>query len=155
CEDVEFSSLKRIVYGGSPIPLDLMRDALATFQCELAQVYGLTEATCVVTLLPPGEHDRARSTRMRSCGKPLRNGETRVVAAHGPAVRGGGVGQIVVRSPQVMKGYWNLADATADSIRDGWLHTGDAGYFDADGYLYVHDRVKDMIISGGENVYPA
>jgi len=92
---------------------------------------------------------------MRSCGKPLSNAEIKVVDSDGIEVPTGHVGEVVVRSRQVMKGYWNLPEATATTIRDGWLHTGDAGYTDADGYLYIHDRVKDMIISGGENIYPA
>jgi len=155
CQAVDSSSLKRIVYGGSPIPLDLLRDALATFKCEFGHLYGLTETTGVVTFLPPQDHDVAGSPRMRSCGKPLSNAEIKVVDSDGIEVPTGHVGEVVVRSRQVMKGYWNLPEATATTIRDGWLHTGDAGYTDADGYLYIHDRVKDMIISGGENIYPA
>lgn len=92
---------------------------------------------------------------MRSCGKALSNAEIRVVDPEDSELTSGEVGEILVRSPQVMKGYWSLPEATATAIRDGWFHTGDAGYFDADGYLYVHDRLKDMIISGGENIYPA
>ncbi len=155
CQEADFSSLKRIVYGASPIPLDLLRDALATFKCEFGHLYGLTETTGVVTFLPPEDHDPAGSPRMRSCGRPLSNAEIKVVASDDVELPPGHVGEIVVRSRQVIVGYWNLPEATASSIRDGWLHTGDAGYFDADGYLYIHDRVKDMIISGGENIYPA
>jgi long-chain acyl-CoA synthetase len=155
CGEVDFSSLRRIVYGGSPIPLELLRDALATIRCEFGHLYGLTETTGVVTVLPPDDHDPAGGLRMRSCGKPLSNAEIKVVDGDNAELPPAQVGEIVVRSPQVIKGYWNLPEATASTIRDGWLHTGDAGYFDADGYLYVHDRVKDMIISGGENIYPA
>jgi len=92
---------------------------------------------------------------MRSCGKPLNNAELKIVNGDGAELPHGTVGEIVVRSPQVMKGYWNLPEQTAATIRHGWLHTGDVGYVDEDGYVYVHDRLKDMIISGGENVYPA
>ena len=92
---------------------------------------------------------------MRSCGKPLSNVTIKVVDGNDEELPSGTVGEIVVRSPLVMKGYWRLPEASASAIRDGWLHTGDAGYFDMDGYLHVHDRVKDMIISGGENIYPA
>jgi long-chain acyl-CoA synthetase len=116
---------------------------------------GLTETTGVITLLPPEDHNPAGNARMRSCGRPISNAELKIVDADGAAVPGGAVGEIVVRSPQVMKGYWNLPEATAATIRDGWLHTGDVGYVDADGYVFIHDRLKDMIVSGGENVYPA
>src|SRR5207237_1436143 len=153
--DVDFSSLKRIVYGASPIPLDLLRDAVSTFKCDFGHLYGLTETTGVVTVLPPEDHDPAGAPRMRSCGKPLSNVELKVVGPDETELQPGHVGEIVVRSRQVMKGYWNLPDATASTIRAGWLRTGDAGYFDSDGYLYIQDRVKDMIISGGENIYPA
>ncbi len=154
CQQADFSSLRRIVYGASPIPLDLLREAVATFKCDFAQVYGLTEAG-VVTYLPPEDHDPAGSPRMRSCGKPIGNAEIKIVDPNDVELPCGEVGEIVLRSPQVMKGYWNLLEATARTIRDGWLYSGDAGYLDEDGYLYVHDRVKDMIISGGENIYPA
>jgi long-chain acyl-CoA synthetase len=155
CQETDFSSLQLIVYGASPSPLDLQLDAMATFKCDFGQLYGLTETTGVITVLPPAEHDPSGGPRMRSCGKPLSNAEIRVVDGDRNDLPAGQVGEIVVRSEQVMKGYWNLPEATAEAIRDGWFHTGDAGYVDEDGYLYVHDRVKDMIISGGENIYPA
>ena len=155
CHDLHFSSLRRIVYAGSPMPLDVLRDAVATFKCEFGQMYGLTETTGAVTLLSPNDHDPAGNRQMRSCGKPLNNAELKIVDGDGAELPCGTVGEIIVRSPQVMKGYWNLPEQTAITIRDGWLHTGDVGYVDEDGYVYVHDRLKDMIISGGENVYPA
>jgi acyl-CoA synthetase (AMP-forming)/AMP-acid ligase II len=155
CQEVDFSSLRRIVYGASPIAVDVLRAALTTFTCDFCHLYGLTETTGVVTCLPPEEHALTDSPRLRSCGKPLSNAEIRVVDPDDVELRPGYVGEIVVRSPQNMHGYWNRPEATAATIRDDWLHTGDAGYVDADGYLYIHDRVKDMIISGGENVYPA
>jgi acyl-CoA synthetase (AMP-forming)/AMP-acid ligase II len=92
---------------------------------------------------------------MRSCGTPLDNVEIKVVDADGRELPPREVGEVICRTPQVMLGYWNLPEATARTIRDGWLHTGDAGYCDEDGYLYIYDRLKDMIISGGENIYPA
>jgi acyl-CoA synthetase (AMP-forming)/AMP-acid ligase II len=154
CREADFSSLKHITYGASPIPLDLLRDAMATFTCGFGQAYGLTE-TLVVTYLPPEDHDPAGSRRMRSCGRPLPIAEIKVVGEDGAALPPDQVGEIVVRTPQAMKGYWRLPEATAATIRDGWIYTGDAGYFDEDGYLYIHDRLKDMIVSGGANVYPA
>ena len=154
CRETDFSSLKLIEYGASPIPLDLLRQAMDVFRCDFAQLYGLTE-TGVVTSLAPEEHEPAGSARMRSCGKPISNAQIEVVGDDGTILPPGQVGEIVVRSPQILKGYWRLPDASAAAIRGGWFHTGDAGYFDVDGFLYVHDRVKDMIISGGENVYPA
>lgn len=151
----DLSSLELIVYGASPIPSDLLRSAMKVFKCGFAQVYGLTETTGAFTYLPPEEHDPNGNERMRSCGKPYEGIDVRVVDAEGRSLPAGEVGEIVCRSPQVMKGYWNLPDATASAIRDGWFYTGDAGYFDEEGYLYIHDRLKDMIISGGENIYPA
>ncbi|MBM3491614.1 MAG: fatty acid--CoA ligase [Alphaproteobacteria bacterium] len=155
CGTTDFSSLKTIYYGASPIPFDLVKAAVARFGCGFCQLYGLTETTGAIVFLPPVEHDLARPERMRSCGKPMSTVELRVVDAEGKDCAPGQVGEIVCRSGQVMKGYWNMAEATAKAIRDGWLQTGDAGYLDADGYLYIHDRVKDMIVSGGENIYPA
>jgi len=154
CRETDFSSLKHIVYAGSPIPLDLLRDAVVTFRCGFGQVYGLTE-TLIVTYLPPEDHDPAGSARMRSCGRPIANAQIKVVGDDGAELPCGQVGEIVARTPQAMQGYWRLPEATAGTIRDGWIYTGDAGYFDEDGYLYIHDRVKDMVVSGGENVYPA
>ena len=154
CQETDFSSLRQIRYGASPIPLDLQREAMATFGCGLGQLYGLTEVTCTLTMLPPHDHNPG-SPRMRSCGKPIGNAEIKVIDENGASLPPWQVGEIVVRTPQLMAGYWRQPAATAAAIRDGWFSTGDAGYFDEDGYLYVHDRVKDMIISGGENIYPA
>jgi long-chain acyl-CoA synthetase len=153
--DTDYSSLELILYGASPAPLELLRSAVQVFGCGLAQTYGLTETTGGLTYLPPGDHAADRPERMKSCGKPMAGVEMRIVDAAGRALPPGEVGEIVCRTPQVMLGYWHQPEATARAIRDGWFHTGDAGYFDADGYLYIHDRIKDMIVSGGENIYPA
>jgi acyl-CoA synthetase (AMP-forming)/AMP-acid ligase II len=155
CRETDFSSLRYILYGASPIPLDLLREALATFRCGFAQVYGMTETTGVVTYLPPEEHDSVGTPRMRSCGQPIPAAEIKVVDEAGRELPSGQVGEIICRSRQNMKGYWNLPNETAKTLRNGWLYTGDAGYFDADGYLYIYDRIKDMIVSGAENIYPA
>lgn len=153
--DTDFSSLELIVYGASPAPLDLLRNAVKVFRCGLAQVYGLTETTGAITYLPPEDHGEHAVERMKSCGKPMDGVEIRIVDAAGKALPPGEVGEVICRTPQIMLGYWNLPEATTRSIRDGWFSTGDAGYLDKDGYLYIHDRVKDMIVSGGENIYPA
>ncbi len=151
----DFSSLELIVYGASPAPIDLVRNALRTFGCDLAQVYGLTETSGAITYLPPDDHDENNAGRLKSCGKAMDGIEIRVVDADGKEVAVGQVGEIIARSPQNMLGYWNQPEATRRAIRGEWFHTGDAGYLDADGYIYIYDRVKDMIISGGENIYPA
>ncbi len=151
----DFSSLELIVYGAAPAPVDLVRNALKVFGCGLAQVYGLTETTGAITYLPPEDHDEHVPARLKSCGKPMTAVELRVVDALAKDVATGEVGEIVTRSRQNMIGYWNQPEATSRAMRDGWFHTGDAGYLDQDGYLYIYDRVKDMIISGGENIYPA
>ena len=155
CRTTDFSSLEVIVYGASPAPVDLVRNALKVFGCGLAQVYGLTETTGAITYLPPEDHDEKVPDRLKSCGKAMHGVEIRAVDANGNEVATGEVGEIVTRSPQNMLGYWNQPEATRRAIRNDWFHTGDAGYFDKDGYIYIYDRVKDMIISGGENIYPA
>lgn len=152
---VDVSSLRQIDYGASPIALDLLRQSIAAFKCDFVQVYGMTETTGVITALPPQDHSTAGNQRMRSCGKPTRTAQIKVVDSEGNEQPIGDVGEIVVRSAQNVKGYWNLPEATEALLHDGWLHTGDAGFFDGDGYLYVYDRVKDMISSGAENIYPA
>ncbi len=153
-EKVDFSKLKNITYGASPISEDVLRRAQATFGCEFTQVYGLTETTGAGTFLAPKDHDPALG-RLRSCGLPTPGHEIRIVDAEGNSLPHGEVGEIVIKAASVMKGYWNKAEATTKSIVDQWFHTGDAGFFDPDGYLYIHDRVKDMSVSGGENIYPA
>ncbi|HYA06298.1 MAG TPA: AMP-binding protein, partial [Xanthobacteraceae bacterium] len=155
CRSTDFSSLDLIVYGASPAPIDLVRNALKAFGCGLAQVYGLTETTGAITYLPPEDHDGHMPQRLKSCGKAMAGIEIRVIDAHGKDVPTGEVGEIITRSPQNMLGYWNQSEATRRAIRDDWFYTGDAGYLDTDGYVYIYDRVKDMIISGGENIYPA
>jgi fatty-acyl-CoA synthase len=150
----DFSSLKNVSYGASPISDEVLLRAKEVFGCEFLQVYGLTETTGGGTMLEPHDHDPARG-KLRSCGRPAPGHEIRIVDGMGNALPPGDVGEIQIRAPNVMKGYWNKEEATRKAISDGWFATGDAGFFDSDGYLYIHDRVKDMIVSGGENVYPA
>jgi long-chain acyl-CoA synthetase len=156
-DKADFSSLKLIAYGASPISEQVLAQSLKTFKCEFVQVYGLTETTGVVTMLMHEDHDvdGPRKHLLRSCGKPSMGIELKIVDEKGKEVPAGDVGEIIIRSKQVMKGYWNMPEETAKSIRNGWFYTGDAGYKDKEGYVYIHDRVKDMIVSGGENVYPA
>jgi acyl-CoA synthetase (AMP-forming)/AMP-acid ligase II len=151
-------SLKVLAYGGSPMPAPLMSRVLDTLPVPLYSVYGMTELSGVFCALGPTEHrDEQRSHLRASAGRPLPGNEVRVVdPATGDDVRPGEVGEFWVRSAQVMAGYWNRPEASREAITpDGWLRTGDAGRRDDEGYLYIEDRVKDMIISGGENVYPA
>jgi fatty-acyl-CoA synthase len=152
--EIDFSSLKNISYGASPIADELLLTAKEIMGCEFLQVYGLTETTGGGTFLPPEDHVPERG-KLRSCGKPAPGHEIRVVDGEGRTLPPRQVGEIVIRAANVMKGYWNKQDATKNAIRDSWFHTGDAGFFDEEGYLYIHDRVKDMIVSGGENIYPA
>lgn len=150
----DFSSLKVVSYGASPIAESLLVEAQALMGCQFTQVYGLTETAGGGTYLPPEAHNPAWG-KLRSCGVPYPGTIIRCVDNEGNAVPTGEVGEITIRSDFVMKGYWNRPEATQDAIRNGFFHTGDAGYFDEDGFLFIHDRVKDMIISGGENIYPA
>jgi acyl-CoA synthetase (AMP-forming)/AMP-acid ligase II len=150
--DADYSGLEQIFYGASPISEDLLRRAMARFRCPFSQVYGMTEATGVVTSLPPESHVPGK---LLSCGKPVPGVELRVLDAAGNDVKQGEVGEIVLRGACIMRGYWRQPAATAAALdADGWYRSGDAGWMDADGDLFIHDRVKDMIVSGAENVYP-
>jgi acyl-CoA synthetase (AMP-forming)/AMP-acid ligase II len=154
--EVDFSCLKYVIYGASPIPLELMREAMRVIGCGFVQMYGMTETSGTIVALDPEDHVPEGSPRMRSVGKPLAGVEIKIIDEAGNALPTGTVGEIATRSAKNMRGYWNNPEATAATIdAEGWLRTGDAGYLDEDGYLYICDRVKDMIISGGENVYPA
>lgn len=154
--EVDYSAIKYIMYGASPIPLELLRECMDVFGCGFVQMYGMTETTGTIVALPPEDHDPAGNERMRSAGKPLPGVEVAILDEAGNPLPPRQVGEIATRSIANMAGYWNMPEATAKTIDpEGWLRTGDAGYMDEDGYVYIHDRVKDMIITGGENVYPA
>jgi len=154
--EVDYSRLEYILYGASPIPLDLLRECMDVFGCGFCQQYGMTETCGTIVYLPPEDHSPEGNKRMRSAGLPMPGVEIKVVDADGQSLPTGVVGEIVTRSSANMSGYWNMEEATSNTIDSaGWLRTGDAGYLDEDGYLFIHDRVKDMIISGGENIYPA
>ena len=154
-ESYDLSSLRLISYGASPMPEALLRKAMEKFPgVQFAQSYGMTELSPLATYLGPEDHKLDGPTdRLRSAGKPVPGVDVRVADADDRMLPVGEVGEILVRGPNVMKGYWRQPELTDDALRGGWMHTGDAGRFDADGYLYVVDRTKDMIISGGENIY--
>jgi long-chain acyl-CoA synthetase len=154
----DFSALRNIVYGASPITEDVLVRAMNTFKCSLTQVYGLTETTGAITELPAADHDPGgpRAHLLRSAGKPYEWVEIRIVdPAGGEDQPPGKVGEVWTRSVQNMKGYWNRVDETNAAFDGPWFKTGDAGYKDEEGFIYLTDRVKDMIVSGGENIYPA
>jgi long-chain acyl-CoA synthetase len=158
-DKADYSSLELIAYGASPISEEVLASSMKTFKTNFMQVYGLTETTGATTILMPEDHDLEGPKRklLRSCGKIVPNMQLRVVDSDtGKDVPVGEVGEIWVKGGQVMLGYWNMPEETAKSINpEGWFKTGDAAYQDEDGYVYIYDRVKDMVVSGGENVYPA
>jgi acyl-CoA synthetase (AMP-forming)/AMP-acid ligase II len=154
----DFSALRALSYGASPMPLPVMRACLKLFPGVMHQVYGMTEACGVVSSLGPADHgDPAVAHRLVSAGTPIHGVEIEIRdPATGDPVPTGEPGEIWVRTEQLLGGYWGRPEATAAAITpDGWLRTGDGGHMDGDGYVYVTDRIKDMIISGGENIYPA
>jgi acyl-CoA synthetase (AMP-forming)/AMP-acid ligase II len=148
-----YPALKSIAYGASPIAEDVLRRARATFACDFVQFYGMTESAGGGSYLSPGAHDIPG--KLTSCGKPWPGAAMAILDSEGAELGDGEIGEIAIRGGIVMKEYWNRAAATEETLAGGWLHTGDVGYRDADGFYYVHDRIKDMIVSGGENVYPA
>jgi acyl-CoA synthetase (AMP-forming)/AMP-acid ligase II len=148
--------LKTYVYGASPMPLPLLRAALKAWpNTDFIQVYGLTEVCGVISQLLPDDHRAGTEERLASAGRVIPSAEVRVVDPDTMVdVEPGEQGELWFRTPQLMKGYHNKPDATAEAITDdGWFRTGDIGRIDSDGYIFVEDRLKDMIISGGENIY--
>jgi acyl-CoA synthetase (AMP-forming)/AMP-acid ligase II len=144
------SELRWVMSGAAPVPVSLI-EKYAAMGIEIHQVYGLTESCGPACLISPGEAvERAGST-----GKAFFHTEVKVVDPNGDPVAAGVSGEVLIRGPHLMLGYWNRPEATAESIVDGWLHSGDVAIIDEDGFVYIQDRIKDMIISGGENVYPA
>lgn len=150
----DFGSLAIIYYGAAPIPSQLVRDSMALMGCDFAQSYGMTEATGTFCSLPPEDHSPDGTPRMRSAGKALPGVELKIVDRHGRSLGPRQSGEIAVRARSVMLGYWKKPEANAIDP-DGWLSTGDVGYLDEDGYVYIQDRLKDMIISGAENISSA
>jgi acyl-CoA synthetase (AMP-forming)/AMP-acid ligase II len=152
----DLGSLTELLYGASPIPLDILRRSMAAFpNASFIQCYGATETSGTVVYLPPEDHEVAGNARMLGCGKPFPGNDIRIIDSDGRDLPTGTVGEVAIRSVSTMSGYHHNPDATAKALVDGWYLTGDAGFVDADGYLTLFDRVKDMIVSGAENIYPA
>jgi long-chain acyl-CoA synthetase len=153
----DVSSLRRLIYGASPMPVELLKQGLQKWGQIFTQGYGMTETSPLLTVLNPEDHildgTPEQVRRLSSCGKEILGVEVRVVNAEGEDVHSGEIGEIIARGPNVMLGYWRMPEATAAAILDDWMHTGDLATVDEENYIYIVDRAKDMIISGGENIY--
>ena len=152
----DLSALQTIVYGASPISEAVLDRAMAALPgVDFVQAYGMTELAPLATVNPACYHtaEGRKRGKLRSAGRAGYCIELRIVDHEGHEVPRGTVGEVVVRGPNVMQGYWNKPEQTAQAVRDGWMHTGDGAWMDDDGFIFIADRLKDMIISGGENVY--
>jgi acyl-CoA synthetase (AMP-forming)/AMP-acid ligase II len=158
-ETLDFSSLRYFLYGAAPMSVDKLKKAIKVFGPVMAGGYGQTEAPASIALLPPDQHFSgdalANDERLSSVGRPSPLIRVEIMDERNCILGTGETGEICVRGDLVMKGYYKAPDKTAETIIDGWLHTGDIGHLDAEGYLYVTDRKKDMLITGGFNVYPS
>jgi len=156
-EKYDLSSIKRLIYGASPMPLQVLKKGLQKWGQIFSQGYGMTETAPLLTGLDTWEHivdgTPEQVRRLNSVGKEALGVEVRVVNAEDEDVQPGEIGEIVARGPNIMLGYWRMPEATSAAIVDGWMHTGDLATVDEENYIYIVDRSKDMIISGGENVY--
>ncbi|CAL9657744.1 long-chain-fatty-acid--CoA ligase [Streptomyces sp. enrichment culture] len=150
----DFTTLRKIVYGGSPISEALLEESLTVVDCDFAQIYGLTETGNTAVCLPPAAHVPG-SPLMQAAGRPYPGVRVKTIDARGRELPPGEVGEVCLHTPARMVEYWGLPDRTAETLVDGWIHTGDAGHLDEDGYLFLRDRIKDAILVAGENVYPA
>jgi acyl-CoA synthetase (AMP-forming)/AMP-acid ligase II len=154
----DLSGLRLITYAASPMPLELLKKAMNKFTCQFVQMYGQTETGPCTTVLRPEDHmlegSEAQMSRLISAGRAALDYEIRIIDEMGNDVAAGEVGEIIVRSEAMTVGYWNLPEKTANTIKEGWLYTGDFGRFDEEGYVFIVDRKDDMIISGGKNIYP-
>ena len=157
-DQYDLSSLQLVSYAAAPMPVPLLKQAISKLKCDFAQVFGMTETSPVTHILIPEEHavegPEYKVRRLGSVGRPIINVQSKVVDDQGNECPVGVVGEVVDAGDTIMKGYYKMPEATAETIKNGWLHTGDMGYLDEHGYLYLADRKKDMIISGGENIYP-
>jgi acyl-CoA synthetase (AMP-forming)/AMP-acid ligase II len=145
--------LRKIVYGGAPITAALLQRGIDVFGCDFAQIYGLSETGNTAVCLDP--HSHRDPALLQAAGRPHPGVSLKIVDADGGVLPAGTVGEVCIRTPARMSGYWGLSEATALTLRDGWIHTGDAGYLNKQGYLFICDRIKDVIITGGEKIFPA
>jgi acyl-CoA synthetase (AMP-forming)/AMP-acid ligase II len=151
----DFAALRTLTYGGAPIAPDLVSRLISIFGPVLLQLFGMTETATIGTILTPADHDPDKPERLLSCGRAAPGVEVKVVSPDESEAVAGRSGEILIRCDAVMAGYWNRANETKAALVDGWYRTGDVGYCDEDGFFYIQDRLKDMIVSGGENVYSA
>ena len=154
-ETTDFSSVRMTMYAGSPIALGLIKRAMRSMPGQFMQFYGQTETSGPVCLLRPDEHDFSDETKLKSCGRPLPLIALRVVDDAGNDVPDGTPGELLIRAPSQSAGYWRQPEETRAKFSNGWYHSGDVAFRDAEGLYYIFDRLKDMIITGGENVYSA
>ena len=155
-EKNSYSDLDQIHYGASPIAPETLRKAMEVFKCKFGQGFGMTETVAVLCSLSTDDHEKAVKDKpqlLKSCGKPLVDTIIEIRDRNDKALPIGEIGQICAKGPQIMKGYWKKEEETQKALKGGWMHTGDAGYMDEEGYVYIQDRIKDMIVSGGENIY--
>ena len=162
-KDYDLSSLQVITYGAAPMPLEVIKKAIVEFPgTRFINAFGQTETASTITMLPPDDHNiseddpdfEKKLNRLASIGKPLPDVEVRIVDEDGSDVSQGETGEIVARGQRLMKGYWNREEATKETLRGGWLYTGDLGYWDEDGYIFLSGRAKDFIKRGGEMIAP-
>jgi long-chain acyl-CoA synthetase len=162
--DYDLSALRQIFYGAAAMPESLLRECMELLpHVGFYQGYGMSETSPLLTILLEEDHKIsgdyrlgsvvAQSSKLASVGRPVSYCQIRIVDSEGQEVAVGEVGEIIVKGPNVMLGYWRMPELTTKVLKDGWYYTGDGGYFDEDGYLFLVDRIKDMIVSGGENVY--
>ncbi len=153
----DVSCLRTLIYAASPMPVELLKQGLKKWGQVFLQGYGMTETAPILTMLPQQDHlldgTPEQVRRLSSCGKQVLGVEVRVVDARGEDVQPGEIGELIARGPNVMLGYWRMPEATAMALKGGWMHTGDLATVDEEHYIYIIDRAKDMIISGGENIY--
>ncbi len=150
----DFATLRKVVYGGSPIAESLLQKCIDMIGCGFAQIYGLTETGNTAVCLPPAAHVPG-SPRLKAAGRPYPGVLLKIIGPEGQPLPTNEVGEVCIHSPARMLEYWRLKEATERTLIDGWIHTGDAGYVDEEGYLFICDRIKDTIIVAGEKVFPA